>query len=254
MNKITIIAEIGINHNGDMQQAMEMIQIAKEAGADIAKFQIYDPEKVLDKNDPEDAPYWDMLLETELTKEWVIRLKAECDRLDIEFLASVFAPKTVEWTEEIGMRQYKIASRSVYDRELAEAIAATGKPVMVSYGMIKDNKSPEITEISGINERLKHLYCLAIYPTPLEKFEFFRGNGSSIFRSSSSDSRSRRFDGFSEHSTGVGASIFAMALGATIIEKHFTLDKEAWGPDHTSSITPSELKFLCDVRNYYELL
>jgi len=247
---IEVISEIGINHNGDMSRAIEMIHVSKECGADVAKFQIYDPEWLLDENDSDLRDCWDMILKTKLTRQWVELLKGECDSVGIEFFASVFRPEVVEWTEEIGMRRYKIASRSIYDKELAEAIAATGKPVIISYGMVKEGKVPAIVEILGMDERLKHLYCVAEaeYPTPFEKFRFFTSEGQSIFGPLG-------YDGFSDHSVGIMASIVAMYFGALIIEKHFTLNKQLPGPDHTCSVTPSELKLLCKVRrNWSEVL
>ena len=155
--------------------------------------------------------------------------------------------RLLEWTEEIGMKRYKIASRSIYNKELAEAIAATGKPVIISYGMVEAGRVPAIVEILGMDERLKHLYCISKYPTPFSDIHFFTSEGQPIFGP-------HGYDGFSDHSIGTIAPIVAMYFGATIIEKHFTLNRSSPGPDHICSITPRELQRLCEARNEIEQL
>lgn len=237
---IEIIAEIGINHNGNMGLAKNMIWSAKGNGADVAKFQIYDPVRVLDATHPLLIKHWDTILKTELTRDQVIMLKEECDKADIEFLASVFRPEVVEWTEAIGMKRYKIASRSIYDKELAETIAATGKPIIMSWGYHNTQQGLPVfldPRHKGSWTRTKHLYCISKYPTALSDLDFneytFRG----------------RYDGFSDHTEGIIASIVAMSLGAKIIEKHVTYDKTLDGPDHACSITFDELWQLCRMRD-----
>lgn len=236
---IEVIAEIGINHNGDMDLAKRMIWLSKVAGADVAKFQIYDPVRVLDPDHPALQGYWDAILKTELTKKQVVMLKKECDKHEIEFLASVFRPEVVGWTEEIGMRRYKIASRSVYDDELAKAIAATRKPVIFSCGHCVYNKAPAISLLRQyvFDFKISRLYCISKYPTLLTELYLSHN----IFKDD--------FDGFSDHTIGTTASIVAMSLGAKIIEKHVTVDRKMHGPDHKCSITFQELTHLCNVRD-----
>lgn len=243
---IEIIAEIGINHNGNMSMAREMIHRAKAAGADTAKFQIYDPETLLDKNHPVLKPHWNTILKTKLSETQVLLLKNECDRVGMEFLASVFDPKMVEFTEAIGMKRYKIASRSVYDTDLAETIAKTEKPVIISYGFAEPNKEPEIVRLAGMCQRFKHLYCISKYPTPLEDVHFFTVSGKNLL---SIFAQPYGYDGFSDHTRGITASVVAMTLGAKIIEKHFTLDKSLPGPDQAGSADPRDLKRLCQMRD-----
>jgi len=248
---IEIIAEIGINHNGYMGLAKDMIWAAKEAGADVAKFQIYDPKRVLDKNHPLLVDHWETILATELSRDQVNILKGECDRAGIEFLASVFRPEVVEWTEEIGMERYKIASRSVYDKPLAKAIAKTGKPVIVSYGMIEPDWPPYIWwehmdggVIQG-NPQISKLYCVSKYPTELSDIDFYDGGTLSLFQQGV-------YQGFSDHSVGIAASVAAMVVGAKIIEKHVTMHKGMAGPDHRCSISFYELEQLCNFRDDLE--
>lgn len=242
---ITIIAEIGINHNGDMQCACEMIEVAKECGADVAKFQIYVPERILDLEKPRIKEHWDTIKATELSFEDVCLLKGVCDDVGIEFFASVFHPDRVEWTERIGMERYKIASRSIYNEELAEAIAATGKPIILSWGGFKpenDYRYPGLVNYPAAWDRTKHLYCISKYPTPLNELNFYEFT----FRGS--------YDGFSDHTMGITASVVAMSLGATIIEKHFTLSRELPGCDQSCSIEPDELRQLCNIRSEIEVI
>lgn len=249
---IEVIAEIGINWNGNLDLAKEMILEAKCSGADVAKFQIYDPKIVLDPEHPYLKPYWDLILKTEISKEQVGILKQTCDDANIEFMASVFRPEVVEWTEEVGMKRYKIASRSIYDWSLAEAIYTTGKPVIVSYGYYQQGWVPHVVwdrmiarQRSEPAAEFTKLYCVSKYPTPLSEVDFFDGGEKSLFQQGV-------FQGFSDHTEGITTSIVAMSLGATVIEKHVTMDKKFDGPDHRWSISFSELEQLCDMRDQIE--
>lgn len=251
--QVEIVAECGVNHNGDMCLAAEMIREAKRCGADVAKFQVYKPERLLDKDHPVLKPHWDTILKTELTRNNVKFLKQMCDTEEIEFLASVFHPDRVPWTEEIEMKRYKIASRSIYDEELAAAIADTGKPILLSYGYFLPGRAPEILKLGYAWKQTKLLYCVSQYPTPFTEIQFYKkAQGGYISRSSIFTRHA--YDGFSDHTTGITASIVAMSLGARIIEKHFTLNRSLPGPDQTCSIEPHELKQLCEMRDKIEII
>lgn len=249
--KIEIIGEIGINHNGDMDLAREMIHLVKDAGADVAKFQIYDPEELLDKNHPVLKPHWDTIMRARLSEAQVLLLKNECDRVGIEFMASVFAPWAVKITESVGMKRYKIGSPSIYETELARAVAKTGKPVIISYGKAEPDKPPEIVRLAGMKPRFRHLYCVAKYPTPLGDVRFFTVFGKNLL---SVFARPYGYDGFSDHTEGITAAVMAMVLGARIIEKHVTMDKKLPGPDHICSAEPSEFRQLCQMRDEIQVL
>jgi len=138
------------------------------------------------------------------------------------------------------MERYKIASRSIYDRVLAEAVAATGKPIILSWGYYDLTVGqPTLVNWPAAWDRTKHLYCISKYPTPLgdlklDKYTF------------------RHYNGFSDHTVGITASVMAMSLGATIIEKHFTMDRTSPGHDQACSIEPNELRQLCDIRDAVE--
>lgn len=228
-----LIAEIGQNHNGDMGLAKELVCAAKENGADTAKFQVYDAKKLF----PEQGnPWFQYNCRTELTKDNVMELREECARRDIEFMASAFDAGRVMWLEEAGVKRHKLASRSVNDRELIDAMVATGKPLVVSLGMWAEKEFPAIRSRAGVD----FLYCISKYPAELEDLDF---NAIDF----------KRYSGFSDHAAGISAAQIAIARGARIIEKHFTLDKRAYGPDHGCSMTPEELKSLHGFRKDAEV-
>ncbi|MBU0507937.1 N-acetylneuraminate synthase family protein [bacterium] len=226
---IEIIAEIGQNHNGDMCLARDLICAAKEAGADVAKFQIFDARALFSKNG---NPWYEYNLKTELTERQVVELAAECRRVGIEFMASVFDPVRVGWLEELKVKRYKVASCSIRNEKLLQALTATAKPLIVSLGQWNEPRFPAI----ATDARVDFLYCVSKYPTPLSDVHL-------------SGVDFTRFAGFSDHTVGINASVAAMARGARIIEKHFTLDRNTYGPDHICSMSPEELRDLCRIRN-----
>jgi sialic acid synthase SpsE len=216
-----LIAEIGQNHNGEMTLAKELIHAAKENGADVAKFQLYDAAALFPA---EGNPWFEYNCKTELTKDNVAMLAEECRRLEIEFMASAFDPERVAWLDEVGVRRHKLASRSISDRPLIQAMGAGGKPMLVSLGMWNRPGFPAIKS-SG---RVDYLYCIAKYPTELTDIKFSAVDFS-------------LWAGFSDHTIGIHAAQVAISRGARILEKHFTLDKKAYGPDHGGSMSPAEL-------------
>ncbi len=226
---IEIIAEIGQNHNGDMQLACELIKAAYDAGADVAKFQLYDAPSLFSS---ENNPWYEYNCKTELSRDDVVTLSLYCQTLGIEFMASVFDQERIAWLEKVGVSRYKIASRSIYDSSLIAALLATGKPLIASLGMWD---SPDFPSISN-NDSIDYLYCISKYPTPISDLRFAEVDFS-------------KYSGFSDHTETIYPSQIAMARGASIIEKHFTLDKNMYGPDHSCSMTPSELVELCNFRD-----
>ncbi len=224
-----IIAEIGQNHNGDMTLARRLIAEAKAAGDAVAKFQVFDARALFPKEGNE---WFDYNCRTELSRDDVTRLAEDCARIGIEFMASVFDVARVAWLEAVGVRRYKIASRSVRDRALIEACAATGKRLIVSLGMWQGDEFPEIRASGGVD----FLYCISKYPTALSELRLGRVDFS-------------RYAGFSDHTIGNDAAMVALARGARIVEKHFTLDHGMYGPDHAGSMVPSELAKLCRFRD-----
>jgi len=221
MGQVLVIAEIGQNHNGDMKLAKELITAAKENGADIAKFQLYDVDSIF----PPTFEWYKEAKQAQLSKEQVAELSQWCQKAGIEFMASVFDTERVQWCEEVNVKRYKIASRSIYNRKLLRAIAVTGKDIIASLGMYHGKRFPHI----NTKGRVDFLYCVAKYPTMPEDLSF-------------TEVDFNKYSGFSDHTIGIEAALVAMARGARMIEKHFTLDKNLHGPDHRGSMEPDELK------------
>jgi sialic acid synthase SpsE len=224
-----IIAEVGQNHNGDMSLAKDLIWAAKESGADVAKFQLYDANALFSK---EGNIWFDYNCKTELSKDQVSFLSEECSRANIEFMASVFDLERIDWLESLGVKRHKIASRSIKDTSLVKALVNTKKDLIVSLGMWSEKEFPKIETSAKID----YLYCISKYPTSLSDLHFSAVDFS-------------KYSGFSDHTVGINASLMAMSRGAGIIEKHLTLDKQMYGPDHQGSMTPNELSLINQFRN-----
>lgn len=228
-----VIAEIGQNHNGDMEIAKKLISAAKGGGADIAKFQLYDVDTIFSAN----FEWYKETKGAQLTREQVMELSDWCQKVGIEFMASVFDTERVGWCEEIGMKRYKIASRSIYDKKLINAIAKTGKDIIASLGMYKGKGFPRIDTTGKVD----FLYCIAKYPALLEDLNLLEVDFS-------------KYSGFSDHTIGIEAALVAVARGAKIIEKHFTLNKKMHGPDHILSMEPDELRQMIDFSRKFEAI
>ncbi len=250
---IEIIAEIGINHQGNMDIAEGLIKGAKNAGADVAKFQVRNQKARIDLDSEEKKKYKDIILKTELSQDQVVFLKETCDNNGIEFMASVSDVERVEWTEAIGMKRYKIASNCIHDEELVKRILNIGKEVVISCGAVKhwqllpDYIQFRIPYYTSESKEVFYLYCISDYPTAISALQFEEKDfsGDSIFQD-------YEYNGFSDHTIGISASVCAMSLGAKIVEKHITLDKTMHGPDHGCSLELFELEQLCEIRNDVE--
>lgn len=228
MNTIEIIAEIGQNHNGDMDIAKKLIQAAKEVGADVAKFQLYDAKALFPQ---EGNPWYEYNLSTEISKTQLIELYQECQKYEIEFMASVFDVERIQWLEELNVKRYKIASRSIHDETLIHHLEQTNKPLIASLGYWTKKHFPNIK-----SSKVDYLYCISKYPTDLSDLKFSHVDFT-------------QYSGFSDHTLGIAASQIAMSRGARIIEKHLTLDKSMYGPDHLCSMNIDELAQLCVFRD-----
>jgi len=213
-----IIAEIGINHNGDFRYMQELIRQAALGGADYAKFQLYNSRRVFGD---------DSRKQNEFTLEQVRQLQAMCAFYGIEFLASVFDEQKVEWCEQLGVKEYKIASRTAAkEPALCESILKLNKPTLVSLGFWQQAELPFATYP---NVRL--LNCISKYPTTCFDYQPLRRY-------------SERVVGLSDHSYGIAFCLYHIAHGATVIEKHFTLNKSMPGNDHIGSMDLAELRSL----------
>ena len=251
---VTIIAEIGVNHNGDIDLAKRMIHEAANAGVDIVKFQTAKPELVISKFAPK-AEYQEnttgrnesqleMCKKIHLPFKAYIELKKECEAYGVKFLSTPFDLESIIFLDQLGMDIWKIPSGEITNLPYLIAIAKTKKPVIMSTGMCTITEIYDAVNIlkkEGTSE-ISLLHCTTEYPAP------FKDINLNVIRS-----MKKEFHlpvGYSDHTAGIEASIAAVALGAEIIEKHFTLDKNMKGPDHKASIEPSELKELVkSIRN-----
>jgi len=235
--KTLIIAEIGLNHNGNMDIAKSLIDEAHSAGADIAKFQFFD---ISEYFGPE-FEWYDACMNARLNFDKASKLADYCDKVGIEFMSSVFNLEGVEWAKKLEMKRYKIASRCIKQKDLLEKVCETGKDMIVSLGMW-DNANPNAPLPTHIHSKgkLDYLYCVAKYPTLPEDIEFSKID----FKS--------KYSGFSDHTIGMNAALVAIARGAKIIEKHFTLSKKMHGPDHAGSMEPVELRQLVESARQFE--
>jgi len=233
-----IIAEGCINHEGDVNIAEKMVYMAHAMGADCIKFQIHVLENEMLRQSPQsdnfDEPLWDALERTNLSVEEHIHLKELCDGLGIFYLCTPFSRDGVDILEDIGVDFYKTGSGEMTNLPFIEHVARKGKPMIVSTGMCELEEIREaVNLIKSIGTPLILTHCVSAYPTPYE-----RVNLGLISR------YQQEFGipiGLSDHSRGIYTALGAVALGACLIEKHFTLDKMQKGPDHSSSIETYEL-------------
>lgn len=247
--KCYLIAEIGVNHNGDMNLAYQMIDAAKESGADAVKFQTFTADALVSQTTPKvryqesntapEETHYDMLHKLELTRENHILLKAYCEHLDLAFLSTPYDVESARFLhEELNVTLFKTASADIVDLPLHRYIASTGKPTIVSVGMANMGEIEEVIEIyrQAQNSNLVLLHCVSNYPCEDESLNL------RVMKT-----LRYAFDvpvGYSDHSVGLEAATLSIGLGATVIEKHFTLDKNLPGPDHTASSTPEEFSQL----------
>ena len=238
MSKITIIAEMGINHQGKMSVAKELISQAKRCGADLVKSQLYDVDKLFPdkKIIAQNRNWYNEVKRTQLSKEQANELFQFGQKIGIEVFYSVFDLERLQWCEEMGTKMHKVATRENKNKKLIEAMLDTKKNVLLS---CQDRNTP----YSPLYGALSYLYCVPEYPTPLDKINF------------NQISFPHEFQGFSDHTLGTEASVCAMARGAKIIEKHFTLSRGLVGPDQICSLEPNELRELVRyARKFEEIL
>ena len=244
MSKL-IIAEAGVNHNGDLHLAKKMIETASEAGADIVKFQTFVPELVISKFASK-AEYQknttgvqesqlDMVRRYYLSNDEHYELVAHANKCGIEFLSTPFDLVSINFLKELNLSYWKIPSGEITNLPYLMEIAKTSKPVIMSSGMctMAEVKSAlNILKENGAGEVIV-LHCNTEYPTPFED-----ANLRAI--QTLKDELGVR-TGYSDHTPGIEAALAAVALGAVIIEKHFTMNKNMEGPDHMASVEPDEL-------------
>lgn len=257
MQSTFIIAEAGVNHNGDINLAFELVEKAKEAGADCVKFQTFVTDEETSKH-AEKAEYqkitsgstetqYEMSKRLELSFEQFIEIKKHCDRIGITFLSTAFDFSSIKFLNKIEMPFWKIPSSEVTNLPYLEEIGKTKKSVVLSTGMSSMQEIDDAIEIlrkSG-TPSITLLHCTTEYPAPLDEVNL---NAMITLKN--------YFNvevGYSDHTDGIAVPIAAVALGASIIEKHFTLDKSLPGPDHKASLNPKELKLMIEEIRKVEL-
>jgi N,N'-diacetyllegionaminate synthase len=214
---VYIIAEAGINHNGSMDAAQSLIMCAKQAGANAVKFQTYVTDDICRKDNPE----YDVLKRCELTYKQFVALNELCRHEKIDFISTPDTIADAEFLDTLGMRYLKIGSANARLSFLLK-LNRLKTPLIVSLGM-GAHPSSRVTNVAC------WMHCVSAYPVPFDQANMGVINGA-------------RITGFSDHTEGPLAGIIAVSRGARIIEKHFTLDKAADGPDHRMSADPDDLK------------
>jgi N,N'-diacetyllegionaminate synthase len=254
--KVEIIAEAGVNHNGDLNIAKKMIEVAAHAGADFVKFQTFKAELLATDEAPK-AEYQkseklgfesqrEMLKKLEISEEMHLELIKHSRELNIEFLSTGFDVGSIEMLMKLGINVIKIPSGEITNYPYLKYAGAQGKRVLLSTGMSNLSEIAEAIDVlvfAGTrSEQITVLHCTTAYPTPftdvnLSALQTIRNEFSVAV-------------GYSDHTLGIEASVAAVALGARVIEKHFTLDRSLPGPDHKASLEPNELRNLVkSIRN-----
>ena len=246
-NKVLIIAEAGVNHNGNFETAKQLIDVAAQAGADYVKFQTFKASKLVTQS-AKKADYqvistkdnhsqYKMLKKLEMPERWHYKLKNYSSKRGLKFLSSGFDEESIDFLDSLGINLFKIPSGEITNRPYLEHVAKKGKPIILSTGMAdleEIKKAITVITDNGIKmEMITVLHCNTEYPTPLEDVNLLAMNiinrelGVKV--------------GYSDHTLGIEVPIAAVALGAVVIEKHFTLDRNMLGPDHKASLEPKEL-------------
>lgn len=248
MKKVLIIAEAGVNHNGSIELAKKLIDAAALAGVDYVKFQSFKAENLVSKDakkaeyqqinmaDGDDSQFT-MLKKLELSPEQHIELIAYCNEKGIKFFSTAFDLESIDFLASLKLGLWKIPSGEITNYPYLKQIALKKEPVILSTGMCDmtdiDNAIQVLLKFGVTKEQITVLHCNTEYPTPMHDVNL-----------NAMKAIADKFEvniGYSDHTKGIEVPIAAVALGATVIEKHFTLDKTMEGPDHKASLEPQEL-------------
>lgn len=252
----TIIAEAGVNHNGDLALARELVAVAAEAGADIVKFQTFSADRLVSRNAAKaeyqlettgsDESQYEMLKKLELDDDAHRVLIEECERRSIQFLSTGFDLESLEYLNTLELKLFKSPSGEITNVPYLRRMGSYGVPVVLSTGMATLGEVEAaigwITEGGLARERITLLHCTTDYPAAFDDVNL-----------RAMESMRAAFGlpvGYSDHTSGIEVSLAAVGMGATVIEKHFTTDRKLPGPDHRASLEPDELKALVSgIRN-----
>jgi N,N'-diacetyllegionaminate synthase len=262
MNKTFIIAEAGVNYNGSLEMAFQLIDVAVAAGADAVKFQTFKAEKVIAVNAPK-AGYQkettgtgesqlEMVKKLELDETAHTRLYQYCQQKGIQFLSTPFDLESIDLLNRLGLEIFKIPSGEITNLPYLRKLGALKKRLLLSTGMADlgeiEDALDVLTESGTPLENITVLHCNTEYPTPFEDVNL---RAMLTIRNAFPEIST----GYSDHTIGIEVPIAAVAMGATVIEKHFTLDRNLPGPDHQASLEPHELTaMISGIRNIEEAL
>lgn len=255
-----IIAEAGVNHNGNIEMAKKLIEAAAEAGADYVKFQTFKAASLVSKSakkaeyqkknigDSDDSQFV-MLKKLEMNEEMHHELIAHCQKCKIQFLSTGFDNESIDFLERLNIPFFKIPSGEITNKPYLKHIASKRKPAIISTGMANMTEIKEALNVlieHGIPiEQITVLHCNTEYPTPMVDV-----NLKAMLHIQSELGVNI---GYSDHTIGIEVPIAAVALGATVIEKHFTIDRSLPGPDHKASLEPDELKAMVQAIRHVEV-
>jgi len=257
MNKRTlIIAEAGVNHNGDLDMAKQLIDAAAKAGADLVKFQTFSADRLVTrtatmadyqtKNTQREESQYEMLKRLELSAEMHDELIAHCELRKIGFFSTAFDMESIDLLESFGQNIFKIPSGEITNLPYLRSIGRLGKSVILSTGMATlgdiESAISALEEAGTAREDITVLHCTTEYPTPMSEVNL---------RAMKSIKHAFGVEvGYSDHTPGIEVAVAAVALGASVIEKHFTLDCSLPGPDHKASLEPEDLEaMVAAIRN-----
>jgi len=244
--KVLIIAEAGVNHNGDLEMAKQLVDAAADAGADLVKFQSFSAERLATASAPkaeyqnrttdEEQSQFAMLRQLELTPQMHQQLIAYCAQRGIGFFSTGFDIQSVDYLASLGAERFKIPSGEITNLPYLRHIGCFGKPLILSTGMAtlgEIEAALDALEIAGTpRSKITVLHCYTEYPSPMQDVNL---------RAMTNIRDALGVDvGYSDHTAGIEVPIAAVALGATVIEKHLTLDRNLPGPDHKASLEPDE--------------
>lgn len=248
---VYVVAEVSANHHQHFNQAVELLKAAKEAGADAVKLQTYTPDTLTLRCDREcfriggntlwdGRTLYDLYSEAYMPWSWQPKLKAIAEDLGLDFFSTAFDPSAVDFLEEMGVPVHKVASFEIVDIPLIEKMARTGKPLIISTGMAlleEIEEAVQVARTAGATQ-LALLKCTSAYPAPPEEMNLRTiPHLREIFRLPV---------GLSDHTLGVAVPAAAVALGACLVEKHFTLSRATSGPDSAFSLEPREFKAMAE--------
>lgn len=254
---VYIIAEAGVNHNGSFELAKKMIEVAKEAGADAIKFQTFQAEKLAtvqskkaayqEKSIGKAESQLEMLKKLQLSQKEFVELKKHCSDVGIEFLSTPFDFESIDFLYQLGISKWKIPSGEITNLPYLSKVASTNLPIILSTGMATLEEVAEAVDIlkkHGSTE-IVLLHCTTEYPAPYDEVN--------LKAMLTMQQEFRLPIGYSDHTMGIEIPMAAVALGAGIIEKHFTLDRSMDGPDHRASLEPGELRQMVKAIRHVEV-